>query len=80
MVDAADLKSASCKGVWVRFPPSAHAKSTGSVNKDLPDLLTEFLSSGRQGISVRELEFYEIRSKPFVRDCELIQLGYSSIA
>jgi hypothetical protein len=23
MVDAADLKSASCKGVWVRVPPSA---------------------------------------------------------
>ena len=26
MVDAADLKSASCKGVWVRVPPSAVAK------------------------------------------------------
>ena len=26
MVDAADLKSASCKGVWVRVPPSAVSK------------------------------------------------------
>jgi hypothetical protein len=37
MVDAADLKSASCKGVWVRVPPSAvnqpHRSQTMSNDK-----------------------------------------------
>ena len=31
MVDAADLKSASRKGVWVRVPPSADVKSLGGI-------------------------------------------------
>ena len=44
MVDAADLKSASRKGVWVRVPPSAYIKSPGSANKGLPDLLNISLS------------------------------------
>ena len=37
MVDAADLKSASCKGVWVRVPPSAVAK-----------LVSTYLCTGKQ--------------------------------
>ena len=59
MVDAADLKSALRKEVWVRFPPSAHTKSPDGVNRSLPGLLTKFLSSRRQGISPQTIEFYE---------------------
>ena len=48
MVDAADLKSASCKGVWGRVPPSA-----------LDKLVSNFLQSRRQGLSPESLEFYQ---------------------
>ncbi len=59
MVDAADLKSALRKEVWVRFPPSAHTKCPSSGNKILPGLLTEFLSSRTQGLSHQTAKFYE---------------------
>jgi hypothetical protein len=39
MVDAADLKSASRKGVWVRVPPSAVAKVV-STGKQFPQVPT----------------------------------------
>ena len=45
MVDAADLKSASCKGVWVRVPPSAVAK-----------LVSNFLKSRREGLSPESID------------------------
>jgi hypothetical protein len=48
MVDAADLKSASCKGVWVRVPPSAVAK-----------VVSNFLQSRLQGLSPESIEFYQ---------------------
>jgi hypothetical protein len=42
MVDAADLKSASCKGVWVRVPPSAliyvHHSAISGQESAPPDL------------------------------------------
>ena len=48
MVDAADLKSASCKGVWVRVPPSA-----------VSQVVSNFLKSRREGLSPQSIGFYQ---------------------
>ena len=76
MADAADLKSASLKGVWVQVPPSAlslsyQPKFVNNVNKLSYELLTKFLESRRQGLSPNTIDFYNTYLIPFVNNCVL---------
>ena len=59
MVDAADLKSASCKGVWVRVPPSAVAKMVSNfLNLGCyPQLIHQSKVLGTFIVSVAPFEF-----------------------
>jgi hypothetical protein len=59
MVDAADLKSASCKGVWVRVPPSAVAKMVRNFLKlgCYPQLIHQSKVLGTFRVSVAPFAF-----------------------
>jgi hypothetical protein len=73
MVDAADLKSASCKGVWVRVPPSAISRH----HTDPRDKASEnSVSMTNDKVQMTETSGFDIWAFGFHRPFELWHADY----